>query len=111
MNNATTTTDTSSPSSTWCDDRGVMDPSCLIARADMLDDVDVEFMMDLEISRRILAGHSVCFTGKTPNRGQAASFDRKGFPHCHPDSNRNRPPLHHRGPFLLDLVVNSLAPK
>ncbi|XP_050152539.1 uncharacterized protein LOC126627156 [Malus sylvestris] len=104
-----TTTDTSSPSSTWCDDRGVMDPSCLIARADMLDDVDVEFMMDSEISRRILAGHSVCFTGKTPNRGQAASFDRKGFPPCHPDSNRNRPPLHHRGVIRCAFIAHATA--
>ncbi|KAB2632289.1 hypothetical protein D8674_028536 [Pyrus ussuriensis x Pyrus communis] len=91
VNNATTT-DTSSPSSTWCDDGGLNDPSCLIARAGMLDDVDVEFMMDSEISRRILAGANPGLTRISLNRGQAASCDRKGFRPCHPKSNRNPPP-------------------
>ncbi|KAM1024331.1 hypothetical protein ACFX13_038350 [Malus domestica] len=91
VNNATTT-DTSSPSSTRCDDGGLNDPSCLIARTDMLDDVDVEFMMDSEISRRILAGANPGLTGIALYGGRAASCDRKSFPPCHPGSNHNPPP-------------------
>ncbi|CAB4309733.1 unnamed protein product [Prunus armeniaca] len=70
---------------TLCD--GLTDPSCLIANSD----VDgMEFLMDSEISRRILAGgRSV--TRPALDRSKAASCERKGFPLCHPRSNRNPP--------------------
>ncbi|KAM0958492.1 hypothetical protein ACFX2C_023777 [Malus domestica] len=87
MDNATPT-DTSSPSSTSCDDGGLNDPSCLTARADMLDDVDVEFMMDSEISRRMLAGGDSGFTGTALKSGETASCAVQQGPPCHPPPDR-----------------------
>ncbi|KAH0974247.1 hypothetical protein GBA52_016146 [Prunus armeniaca] len=70
---------------TLCD--GLTDPSCLIANSD----VDgMEFLMESEISRRILAGRqSLARAALDPSK--AASCDRRGFPPCHPGSNRNPP--------------------
>ncbi|CAB4279278.1 unnamed protein product [Prunus armeniaca] len=70
---------------TWCD--GLSDPSCLIANSDL---DGMEFLMESEISRRILAGGpSVSRPALDPSK--AASCDRRGFPPCHPGSNRNPP--------------------
>ncbi|KAI5327742.1 hypothetical protein L3X38_027138 [Prunus dulcis] len=70
---------------TWCD--GLSDPSCLIANSDL---DGMEFLMDSEINRRILAGYRGV-TGPALDPSKAASCDRRGFPPCHPGSNRNPP--------------------
>ncbi|KAM1076319.1 hypothetical protein ACFX13_024189 [Malus domestica] len=93
MDNATPT-DTGSPSSTSCDDGGLNDPSCLTARADMLDDVDEESMMDSEIGRRMLAGGDSGFTGTAlKSKAEASESCGKQAPPCYPPPNPH-PPVH-----------------
>ncbi|KAB2632287.1 hypothetical protein D8674_028534 [Pyrus ussuriensis x Pyrus communis] len=57
----------------------------------MLDDVDVDFMMDSEINRRMLVGDDAGLTGIALSSGEAVSCAMQGAA-CHPGPNRYLPP-------------------
>ncbi|KAK9927873.1 hypothetical protein M0R45_025039 [Rubus argutus] len=83
-----TTTITSS--SSRCDGGSTDDPSCLIGEIHLDSE---EFMMDSEISRRILAGTPPTKTSLNPAEA-ASRCDRPNGPPCHSntDNFKARPP-------------------
>ncbi|PRQ18659.1 hypothetical protein RchiOBHm_Chr7g0208491 [Rosa chinensis] len=75
-----------SRSSSWCVAGRTDDPSCLVGETDLDSD---EFMMDSEISRRILAGNSGTKNALDPSK--ASSCDRSN-PQCHSSTKNQNPP-------------------
>ncbi|KAK9950510.1 hypothetical protein M0R45_005996 [Rubus argutus] len=82
-----TTTITITPSSSRCDGGSTDDPSCLIG--EIIFDSE-EFMMESEISRRILAGNSPAKTALNP--AKALSCDRSEDSQCHSGTRNGKPP-------------------